>query len=437
MSNLKRSFFKYVSLSVLSTLSLSFYILVDTYFISVAEGSNGIAALNISLPVYGILYGIGNMIGVGFSTRFKIKYDDYDEKCAIFSKGLFFAVAISLLFTMIGIFLSHTIVYTLGARGEVLRLSNIYLKTILCFAPAFILDTLLMSFIRNDKNPSIVTTAVVTSSIFNCICDYIFMFPMKMGIFGAAFATAIAPVVGIAVILSHFVLKKNSFRLVKTKIKISEFFYLSSLGISSLITNISTSVVLIVFNFIILKYIGDIGVAAYGIIANMSDVTFSIFSGVGNGVQPLISENYGKKKYDEMIYVLKMAITVSLVMAITIYAILYFNAVRLTDIFNSSGSKELSFYGVQGIRVYFLAIPFIAINIVTALSMQAMEKPRLSFFISILRGIVVLIPSAIIFSNLFEILGLWSSYVFTEFVVCVISLIFMLKYVRTKEVFGF
>ena len=194
---------------------------------------------------------------------------------------------------------------------------------------------------------------------------------------------------------------------------------------------------LIVFNFIILKYIGDIGVAAYGIIANMSDVTFSIFSGVGNGVQPLISENYGKKKYDEMIYVLKMAITVSLVMAITIYAILYFNAVRLTDIFNSSGSKELSFYGVQGIRVYFLAIPFIAINIVTALSMQAMEKPRLSFFISILRGIVVLIPSAIIFSNLFEILGLWSSYVFTEFVVCVISLIFMLKYVRTKEEFGF
>jgi len=83
MTKLKMRFFKYVSLSVLSMLSLSFYILVDTYFISVAEGSNGIAALNISLPVYGILYGIGNMIGVGFSTRFKIKYDDYEEEAVV------------------------------------------------------------------------------------------------------------------------------------------------------------------------------------------------------------------------------------------------------------------------------------------------------------------------------------------------------------------
>ena len=432
MTKLKMRFFKYVSLSVLRMLSLSFYILVDTYFISVAEGSNGIAALNISLPVYGILYGIGNMIGVGFSTRFKIKYDDFEEKSRIFSKGLFFAILISLLFMIMGIFFSHNIVYTLGARGDVLRLSNIYLKTILSFAPAFILDCLLMSFIRNDRNPSIVTAAVVSSSIFNCICDYIFMFPMKMGIFGAAFATAIAPIVGIVVTLSHFVLKKNSFKLVRTRVKLQEFFYLSSLGISSLITNISTSVVLIVFNFIILKYVGDIGVAAYGIIANMADVTFSIFSGVGYGVQPLISENYGKNKFKEMVYVLKMAIIVSVIMATGIYILLYFNAVRLTGVFNSSGEDKLLFYGVQGIRVYFLAIPFIAINIVTALSMQAMEKPRLSFIISILRGIVVLIPSAIIFSNAFKILGLWTSYVFTEFVVSVISVIFMLKYVRLK-----
>ena len=214
--------------------------------------------------------------------------------------------------------------------------------------------------------------------------------------------------------------------------KLQEFFYLSSLGISSLITNISTSVVLIVFNLIILKYVGDIGVAAYGIIANMADVTFSIFSGVGYGVQPLISENYGKNKFKEMVYVLKMAIIVSVIMATGIYILLYFNAVSLTGVFNSSGEDKLLFYGVQGIRVYFLAIPFIAINIVTALSMQAMEKPRLSFIISILRGIVVLIPSAIIFSNAFKILGLWTSYVFTEFAVSVISVIFMLKYVRLK-----
>lgn len=432
MRKLKRSFFKYVSLSVLSTISLSFYILVDTYFISVAEGSNGIAALNISLPVYGILYGIGHMIGVGFSTRFKIRYDDYEEKCRIFSKGLFFVLLISLFFVTIGIFFSHNIVYALGARGEVLRMSNIYLKTILCFAPTFILDIFFMSFIRNDRNPSIVTTAIVSSSIFNCIFDYVFMFPMKMGIFGAAFATALAPIVGIIVSSSHFFLKKNSLKLVRTRVRLQEFFHLSSLGISSLVTNISTSVVLIVFNFIILKYVGDIGVAAYGIIANMADVTFSIFSGVGNGVQPLISENYGKNKFKEMIYVLKMAIVVSLIMATVIYALLYFNAVSLTGVFNSSGEEKLLFYGVQGIRVYFLAIPFIAINIVTALSMQAMEKPRLSFIISILRGIVVLIPSAIIFSNAFKIMGLWGSYVFTEFVVSAISVIFMLKYVRVK-----
>lgn len=432
MNSIQKNFVKYVSLNTLSMLGLSFYILIDTFFIVQGTGSNGMAALNIALPIYGFMSGLASMIGIGFGTNFKIQYDNDNAKNEIFSKGVGFVLSISLMFTIIGIFFSKNIMYFMGARDIVLNLANDYIKIIFIFAPAFMMNNLMQSFIRNDHNPSICTKAVISSCIFNCVFDYIFIFSMNMGIFGAALATVLSPLVSLSILSSHFISKKNSFRFVKSKLVVKEFFRYSSLGISSLINELSSSVVIIVFNFIMLKYASDLGVAAYGVIANMALVVISMFNGVGNGIQPLISEYYSKGSIKNMVYILKMAILFAMIISATIYLSLFFNAEFFTNIFNPEHNEALLSMSVLGIKIYFLSIPFTAINIITATYMQAMAKPRISFIISILRGVIIIVPMALILSNMYQITGMWMSYVVTEIIVAIISITFIIKYSKIK-----
>lgn len=430
MINLKKKFFKYVSLNILSMLGISFYILVDTYFIANGCGSDGLASLNIAIPMYGFIFGIAMMIGVGFGTRFKIAFDDYNAKCSIFTKGVFFVILISVPFVILGLFFSKNLSYILGARGNVLVLTDIYLKTIMAFTPVFMINNLLNCFIRNDNNPSIAMKAVVISSFANIVLDYIFVFPLDMGMFGAALATVVSPIVGISILSLHFIKKKNTFKLIKTKIRLGEFFYLSSLGVSTLINDISSSVVIIVFNLILLQYSSKIGVAAYGVIANIALVVIAVFNGIGQGIQPLISESYAKKREDDIIYLLRLAIGLGIISSVLIYIILYLNSHYFTNLFNPQNDDMLLNMSVEGISIYFLGTIFASINLITITSMQAMEKPRISFIISILRGIIIIVPLAIIMSNMFLIKGMWFSYVITEFLVAILSLIFMYRYVK-------
>ncbi|MGP1488119.1 MAG: MATE family efflux transporter [Peptoanaerobacter stomatis] len=433
MKQIRNKFFKYVSLNIMSMMGLSFYILADTFFIANGCGSDGLAALNIALPAYGFMFAISNMIGVGFGTRFKIGFDDYELKCSIFSKGVFFALLLSSIFLLTGLFFASDIAYIMGARDTVLDLSTTYLKVILVFTPAFMINSLLISFIRNDNHPSLSMKSVITSSIVNTVFDYIFIFPFDMGMFGAAIATGISPIVGIAILSTHFMFRKNSFKLKKTKIKLKEFFYLSSLGISSLINEISSSVVIIVFNLILLKYSSNVGVAAYGVVANIALVVVAIFNGVGNGIQPIISENYAKKDFKSISYIIKLAIITEIIISVILYAYMYINAEFLTNLFNSNKDATLLKMAVEGITIYFLSIPFTGINMITATSMQAMEKPRISFIISILRGIIIIVPLSIYLSSIFMIRGMWGSYTLTEMIVSLMSIVFIMKYGKNKE----
>lgn len=428
MNSLNEKFFKYVSLNIMSMLGMSFYILADTYFIANGIGSEALAALNIALPVYGFMYAIANMIGVGFGTRFKIGFSDYDYKCTVFSKGVFFVSVLSIIFVIVGLFYSNSLAYIMGARGDVLELCKEYLEVILIFTPAFMLNNLLSSFIRNDNNPSLAMKAVVTSSILNTIFDYIFIYPCNMGMFGAAIATAVSPIIAIAILSTHFIFKKNSFKLIKTKIIIKEFFYLSSLGISSLINELSTGVVIVVFNLILLKYSSAIGVASYGVVANIAIVVIAIFNGIGNGIQPLVSENYAKKDFKNIQYIIRLAIVIQIIISIILYAYMYMNSEFLSNLFNPTKDATLLAMAVHGINIYFMSMAFTGINMLTATSMQAMEKPRISFIISILRGVILIVPLAIYMSNLYQITGMWYSYVITELIVSIISIIFIKKY---------
>ena len=194
-------YFKYVSLNILAMAALSCYILADTFFVSRGLGANGLTALNLAIPVYNLVNGTGLMLGVGGGAKYAVSKSRGDTAAQnrVFTNTLFLAAAFSAVFVAAGIFFSENITSALGADSAVFAMTNMYLKVILLFSPAFLLNNIFVAFIRNDGNPKLSMAGMITGSLSNVLLDYIFIFPLDMGIFGAVFATGLSPVISMCV----------------------------------------------------------------------------------------------------------------------------------------------------------------------------------------------------------------------------------------------
>lgn len=418
-----KKFAKYVSLNILGMIGLSCYILADTFFISKALGANGLAALNFSISIYCIIQGLGLMIGIGGATRYTILRSKNRDKEAkeVFSNALTIGLIVSFILAIIGLIFSRKLSQILGADTDTINMSNVYLKTILCFSPFFISNNILLAFIRNDGDPRLSMTGMIVGSLSNIILDYIFIFPLSMGMFGAAFATCLAPIISIGVLSIHFIKRRNNFKLELVKPNFKIVSKIISLGMSSFITEVSSGVVLMVFNLIILNISGNIGVAAYGIVANISLVIIAIFTGIAQGMQPLVSEGYGKKNKELMNGVLKYSIILSVFISIVIYIVANIFSKEIVVIFNSENIEELTTLAINGIKIYFVGFIFVGINIISAAFLSGTSNVKPAFMISMLRGFVLLIPIAYILANIYNMNGVWISFVVAELLTFIAS----------------
>ena len=425
--NILNLFVKYVSLNILGMIGLSCYILADTFFVARGTGSEGLAALNIAIPIYNFINGIGLMIGMGSATKYAIlkTQNRNHEANIIFSNALIYIVIFAAFFIITAAFFTGKIAYMLGARDNVHTMTDIYLKVVLFFSPMFMLNNLLLGFIRNDNHPKLAMFGMIMGSLFNIVFDYVFIFPLNMGIFGAALATGFSPIVSMLVLSVLFIKKENTFCIVKPSINFKKFFETVSLGISFLITEVSSGFVMIAFNIVILNIAGNIGVAAYGIIANIALVIIAIFTGTGQGIQPIISSNFGNIKNINKIY--KYALILSSFIAIIVYIITTVFANEITSAFNKDNDMELQKISVKGLYLYFTAFIFVGYNIITCVYFSAMDKAKPSFIISMLRGFILIMPSIFILSSIFNMTGVWLSFPTAEILTSIFSLIFFIR----------
>jgi len=418
-----KNFIKYVSLNIMGMIGLSCYILADTFFVAKALGATGIAALNFSISIYSVIHGAGLMIGIGGATRYSIlKSRNKDIKAnIIFTTCMKLGVIIGIIFALIGIFGSTPLALVLGADETTLPLTKEYLSTILCFAPFFIINNIVLAFVRNDNNPNLSMIAMLLGSFSNIVLDYVFMFPFGMGMFGAAFATGLAPIISIGVLLIHFIKKKNNFQFIHSKVNFSYIRDIFSLGLSTFIVEVSSAVVLITFNLVILRLRGNLGVAAYGIVANIALVGISVFTGIAQGVQPLISKGYGLKNHELLGKVKNYALITSISLALFMYLFMFFNSDSVIGIFNSEKNLEIAQIAKSGLRIYFIGFFFVGINIIMSMYLSATECTRDAFIISVSRGCVIIVPLVILLSRAWNITGVWFAFVLTECIVAVIA----------------
>ena len=421
--NTLQEFGKYVSQSVLSQLGVSCYILADTYFISKGVGADGLTALNLAIPVFSVMNGCGFMLGIGSGTKYGIMKGTGNEKRGdvLFTSSLCVVTVLAVIFMLIGLLAADPITVLVGANAEVYDMTRTYLQVILLFSPMFMINNLLGAMIRNDGNTSLAMTAMLSGCLFNIVFDYIFVFPMGLGLFGAVLATAVAPIISILILLQHFVKKKNQFRLIRVRPDVRLVASAAGLGVPSLVTEVSSGLVIAVFNLLILGLAGNVGVAAYGVVANISIVVIAIYNGIAQGVQPLLSREYGRSQEKSVHRFLGWAMMLTVILAMVIYVGIYWNADVIAMIFNSGRDMDLQRIAVEGLKIYFTACPFVGANILLAIYFAATDQAAPAQMISLLRGLIVIVPLAFIMANVAGLTGVWMTFPLTELVVCVVA----------------
>lgn len=430
----KKTFFRYVSQNIIGMLGISLYILADTFFIALSVGANGITALNLVLPVYSIIYAIGAMLGVGSAIRFAIARNKGEKNAdEYFSHAIYFATMIGVVFMVIGGFEPDKVVRLMGGDAEIIATGATYTRIFMLFTPAFMWNQICNAFVRNDGSPSIAMAATTVSSLFNIVMDYVLMFPLGMGMAGAALATACSPIVGVLICCIHFKSKKCtvSLRLIRPSWK--KALYSCQVGISAFVGEISNGVITVAFNMIILNLAGNIGVAAYGVVANTALVAVSMFNGVSQGSQPLISEFYGKNDWKKVREVLWLGVATALALALTMFAVIYIWSIPIAEVFNRERDPILTDFAVDGLRIYFVGFLFAGINILGTGILSAIESVKWAFVSSILRGFVAILCCAFVLSYFFGMTGVWMAFPTAELLTMLVTIVGLKKSIRKNQ----
>lgn len=441
MKQVRKEFYRYTSLSVLGMLGMAGTILADTFFVSDKLGAQGLAALNIAICIFGLINGLGLLFGIGGATCYTIAHARGQKGRAneAFSTAMWLSAITGVILWAAGMFFSREIVTLLGASGEILPMAEIYMRTILCFAPFFILRHVYVSFLRNDGAPRLAMAAMLLGSLANIVLDYFFIYPMNMGIFGAALATALTPVLSILLCLPHLLGKKIGFHMARRCLRWVEIRRILGFGSAAFVNEFSSGIVLVVFNLLVLRYAGNMGVAAYGIVANLALVVMAVYTGMSQGVQPLLSRAYGLGDMAQVRQVSRHSILVSTVLGALVVAGSFAFTTELVAIFNQEHIAQLQAIAESGLRIYFVSFLFLGANFTMTSLFSATERSHCGFVLSFFRGCAGIIVTAVVLAMMWGLDGVWLSIPAVEAVTVLLGMYFWKRSFspeRAKELKG-
>ena len=383
--------------------------------------------LNLCLPIYNLIFAFGSMIGLGAATRYAILRAQGDARAqCYFSNAIFSVCILAVPFMLVGIFRPDGLLRLMGGDADIVALGMNYARIFLMFTPFFMCNYVVASFVRNDGDPSLAMVATLSGSLFNVVFDYIFIFPMGLGLPGAALATAISPILSIAVCSAHFIKKSNTITFVRKAPSVRLLAQSCQLGISGFVGELSSGVTTTVFNFLLLRLAGNVAVAAYGVVANFALVATAIFNGVAQGAQPLVSQCYGKNEMAGARKLLLLGCGTALGLAALLYGVVFGYTDALTALFNSENSALMAEFAHSGMRIYFVGYFFAGCNIVAAGYLGAVNRPAEASITSLCRGMVAIVVCSLVLSALFGMNGVWAAFPVSEAITLALT-VFLLK----------
>lgn len=415
--------------TIIMMIFTSIYGVVDGLFVSNCVGSDAFASVNLIMPILMILGSIGFMIGTGGSALVSKTIGEGENEKAnkYFSMLIYFLIIVGSILTIIGLIFIKPVASLLGAKDNILNDCVVYGRVLLVTLVPFLLQNAFQSFFVVAENPKMGLIISITAGITNIVFDFLFIYVLNMGVFGAAVATGISQIVGAIIPLIYFIRKNNTpLQLIRTKFEKSTILQSCINGSSEMLTNLSMSVVNMLYNLQLMKFAGADGVVAYGIIMYVSFIFSGTYFGYSVGSAPIISYHYGAKNKDELKSLLKKSLkllaTTSLVM--TFLAEIF--AKPLASIFVSY-NENLLIMTTTAIRLFSLSFIISGFNIFASSFFTALNDGVVSAIISILRSLVFPLITIFLLPILFGINGIWIAVVIAEILGLIVSAISLIK----------
>lgn len=422
MSNKKR-FYQFVLPAVGSMLVTGLYFVVDGIFVGRGVGTNGLAAVNIAVPFISILTAVTMMITMGGATLTSIHFGKGENKEAnnVFNTSLLMVVVFAIFMSLISILFPEIIAKSLGASDVLLNDTAIYLKYYVLFGIFFCGAMSLSAFIRNDGNPQLAFWGMIVGALSNVFLDWLFIFPLEMGIRGAAVASGLGQVLACLILATHFIRKKGVLHIaipynenyLKTQI--------IKIGTPEFVTQMSQPITILCYNLIVIKMFGEIGVSAFSVISYLIVIVLCVFIGLSQGIQPLISRSFGEGNKLNEIYFFKKGLQVNIILSVVIYAIMIIFGKQIISIFNND--KELIRIAYNCITIYGISFIFACVNIVYTTYNYATKQTRNSLIISVLRSFIFNSIFIFLMPMLLGEKGIWLGMIIAEFIVMIVAIV--------------
>ena len=418
---------RFVFPSIIMMVFTSIYGVVDGLFVSNFAGKTAFASINLVMPFVMILGGIGFMIGTGGTALVsKVLGEGKKEKAnEIFTMMIIFTLLLGALLSVIGVISMPRVADFLGATEEMMADCVIYGRIVTGFTVAFMLQNVFQSFLIAAEKPKLGLLATVLAGIANMALDAIFIIVFKWGVAGAAIATGLSQCVGGIFPLIYFLRKNSSLlRLTKTKLEIKPILNACGNGSSELMSNISSSVVSMIYNFQLMKYVGEDGVSAYGVLMYVQFIFVAIYIGYAIGCAPLTGSHFGARNHNQLQNMLRKSSFLSAAsgVVLTILAIALSSPLAKLFVGYDEELYELTRHAFRLFAYSFLLAGF---NIFTSSFFTALNNGAVSAAISFMRTLIFQTSSVLILPIFLGVDGIWWAITVAEIFAFILSLIFL------------
>ena len=406
--------------SIIMMIFTSIYGVVDGVFVSNFVGKTPFAAVNFIMPFLMILGAVGFMFGTGGSALIAKTMGENKLKKAneLFSLFVYVSFVLGIVIAGFSFFLIRPIAQLMGAKGILLDQCVLYGRIVILAVPGFILQMEFQSFFITAEKPNLGLYVTIISGVANMILDALFMAVFHWGLAGAAAATALSQTLGGVIPLLYFSRKNTSLlRLCKTRFDGKALWKACINGSSELMSNISMSLVSMLYNIQLIKYAGENGVAAYGVLMYVNMIFLAIFIGYSIGTAPVISYHYGAQNHSELKSLLKKSFRILILASLSMLALSELLARPLSQIFVSYDADLLDLT-VRGFGIYSFSFLFAGINIFASSFFTALNNGLISALISFLRTLVFQVASVLLLPLILGIDGIWISIVVAELIAC-------------------
>ncbi len=423
-----KKLFRFCVPSIIMMVFTSIYGVVDGLFVSNFVGKTSFAAINLVMPFIMVLGGIGFMIGTGGSALVAKTLGEGKKELAhrYFTMMIYLTLILGILSSIVGIVFIRPIAIFLGATEGMLQECVIYSRSVLFFNTAFMLQNVFQSFLITAEKPKLGLAATVAAGITNMVLDALFIAVFHWGVAGAAIATGISQCVGGILPLIYFLRPNDSLlQLKKTRMEAGPLIKACINGSSELMTNISSSIVSMLYNFQLIRFAGENGVAAYGVLMYVQFIFIAIFIGYSIGTAPIIGYHYGAGNHSELKSMLKKSLLIMGTIGVIMMGLAQVLAGPLARIFVGY-DPELFAMTRHAFQIFSFAFVLSGINIFVSSFFTALNNGGVSAAVSFLRTLVFQLLSVLILPIFLGIDGIWLAITVAEICAFLISMLFLI-----------